>query len=145
MLSIAGRIPKKKGGSLQPVLPLIPEKLPRKEEDKSAFLSFELKMQVDQAENATKFKKFVRKFEEGTLQQWVDLVKDLREIWRQNGIEEGSDRVATVRSLIKGESGTAFETALQDLRTNVDGQEQDITKENVEIALKAVATTFFPH
>ena len=145
MLSIAGRIPKKKGGSLQPALPLIPEKLPTKEEDKSAFLSFELKMQVDQAENATKFKKFVRKFEEGTPQQWVDLVKDLREIWRQNGIEEGSDRVATVRSLIKGESGTAFETALQDLRTNIDGQEQDITKENVEVALKAVATTVFPH
>ena len=66
MLLIARRIPKKKGGSLQPVLQLIPEKLPMKEEDKSAFLFFELKMQVDQAENETKFKKFVRKFEEGT-------------------------------------------------------------------------------
>ena len=75
-----------------------------KEEDKSAFLFFELKMQVDQAENETKFKKFVRKFKEGTPQQWFDLVKDLRENWRQNGIEEGPDRVTTVRSLIKGES-----------------------------------------
>ena len=90
-------------------------------------------------------KKNVRKFEEGTPQQWVDLIKDLREIWKQNGIEEGSDRVATIRSLIKGESGTAFETALQDLRTNEGEEEKEITKENVELALKAVATTVFPH
>ena len=145
MLSITARIPKKRGGSLQPVLPLIPERLPTKEDDKAAFLSFELKMQSDQAENGTKYKKSVRKFEEGTPQQWVDLVKDLREIWRQNGIEEGSDRVATIRSLIKGESGTAFETALEDATTTESGEEQQVTKENVETALKAVATTVFPH
>ena len=57
MLSVASRIPKKKGGTLQPVLPLIPEKLPTKEDDKGAFLTFDLKMQFDQAENATKYKK----------------------------------------------------------------------------------------
>ena len=141
MLSIAGRIPKKKSGSLQPILPLIPEKLPTKDDDKGAFLTFELKMQFDQAENGTKYKKAVRKFEEGTPQQWVDLVKDLKEIWKQNGIEEGSDRVATIRSLVKGESGTAFETALVDSRTSEGDDEQPITKENVETALKAVATT----
>ena len=45
MLSITRRIPKKRGGSLQPVLSLIPDKLPTKEDDKAAFLSFELKMQ----------------------------------------------------------------------------------------------------
>ena len=145
MLSIASRIPKKKGGTLQPVLPLIPEKLPSKEDDKAAFLTFELKMQSDQAENATKYKKNVRKFEEGTPQQWVDLIKDLREIWKQNGIEEGSDRVATIRSLVKGESGTAFETALQDLRSNEGEEEKEVTKEIVESALQAVATTVFPH
>ena len=145
MLSVASRSPKKKGRTLQPVLPLIPEKLPTKEDDKWAFLTFDLKMQFDQAENATKYQKNVRKFEEGTPQQWVDLIKDLREIWKQNGIEEGSDRVATIRSLIKGESGTAFETALQDLRTNAGEEEKEITKENVELALQAVATTVFPH
>ena len=103
MLSVASRIPKKKGGTLQPVLSLIPEKLPTKENDKGAFLTFDLKMQFDQAENARKYRKNVRKFKEGTPQQWVDLIKDLRRIWKQNGIEEGSDRVATIRSLIKGE------------------------------------------
>ena len=81
MLSFASRIPKKKGGTLQPVLPLIPEKLPTKEDDKSIFLTFELKTKVGQADDATKYKKAVRKFEEGSPQQWIDLLKDLREIW----------------------------------------------------------------
>ena len=103
-------------------------------------------MQFDQAGNGTKYKKAVRKFKEGTLQQWVDRVKDLKEIWKQNGIEEGSDRVATIRSLVKkGESGTVFETALDDLKTSEGDEEQMVTKENVETALKAVAMTVFPH
>ena len=111
MLSIASRIPKKKSGSLQPVLPLVPEKLPTKEDDKSIFLTFELKAQEGQPDGATKYKKSKRKFEEGSPQQWIDLIKDLQEIWKQNSIKEGSDRAATVRSLVKGESATAFETA----------------------------------
>ena len=36
MLSVSSRIPKKKGGTLQPVLPLIPEKLPTAEEEKKS-------------------------------------------------------------------------------------------------------------
>ena len=146
MLSISSKIPKKKkGGSLQPVLPLIPEKLPSKEDDKSSFLTFDLNLNEGQNENSTKYKKSVRKFEEGSPQQWIDLLKDLREIWKQNRIVGASDRVATVRSLVKGESATAFEAALQDAQTNEIGEEQEITTVDVESALNAVATSVFPH
>ena len=146
MLSISSRIPKKRVGSLQPVLPLIPEKLPTKEDDKSVFLTFELKTKEGQPDGATKYKKAVRKFEEGSPQQWIDLLKDLREIWKQNSIKEGSDRAATVRSLVKGESATAFETALEDARLGEEGEEeQPISEDDVEKALEAVATTVFPH
>ena len=147
MLSVVAKIPKKikKGGTLQPVLPLVPEKLPTVEEDKSKFLTFELKMQFDQPDNATKYKKAVRKFEEGTAQQWIDLVKDMCEIWKQNTITAGTDKAATVRSLVKGESATAFETALQDIRIGENGEEQPITEIHVEKALEAVAATVFPH
>ena len=34
---------------------------------------------------------------------------------------------------------------MQDLRKNLNGEEKEIAKINVEIALKAVATTVFPH
>ena len=146
MLSIAAKIPKKKkGGSLQPVLPLMPEKLPTKEEDKSNFISFELKTRVGQPDNGTKYKKFVRKFEEGTPQQWIDLIRDMAEIWTQNSINGGTDRASTVRSLVRGESLTSFEAALQDARTDEGGEEQPITAEHVEVALDAVASTVFPH
>ena len=55
MLSISTKIPKKakKPGSLQPVLPLVPEKLPSVDEDKSNFITFELKLRVGAPNNAT--------------------------------------------------------------------------------------------
>ena len=99
MLSISSKIPKKKKGrSLQPVLPLIPEKLPSKEDDKSSF-TFDLNVKEGQNMNSTKYKKSVCKFEEGSPQQWIDLLKDLQEIWKQNSIEGGSDQVAAVRGV----------------------------------------------
>ena len=127
------------------MLPLIPDKLPTIEEDKSKFVTFELKTQVGQPDTAMKYKKAVRKFEEGNAQQWIDLLRDLQEIWRQNSIKEGSDQAATVRSLIRGESATAFEAALQERRMNENGEEQPISEEHVQGALEAVSSTVFPH
>ena len=94
-----------------------------------------------------KYKKSVRKFEEGTAQQWIDLLQDLKEIWKQNGIkEEGSDQAATVGSLIKGESATSFEAALDEKRgLGETGEELPISEENVQDALEAVSSTVFPH
>ena len=81
MSSFKFRIPKtKKAGALQPILPLIPIKLEKEEDDKSAFITFELKSRVGQPADATKYKKHVRKFEEGTPQQLIDLLKDIDEI-----------------------------------------------------------------
>ena len=120
-------------------------KNPTKEEDKASFLTFELKTKEGQPESSTKYKKTVRKFEEGSPQQWIDLLKDLREIWKQNSIRDGSDRAATVRSLVKGESATAFEAALEESRINEGAEEQPITEDDVERALNAVASTVFPH
>ena len=52
-------------------------------------------MQVGQSDTATKYKKAVRKFEEGTAQQWIDVLMEMIEIWMQNGVKEGSNRAAT--------------------------------------------------
>lgn len=125
MLSIQSRIPKtKRAGSLQPVLPLVPIKLPTIEEEKGKFISFELKTRVGQAESGTKYKKFVRKFEEGGPQEWIDLLKDLHEIWTQNSMNGGQDRAATVRALVAGETETTFDAAFQEARTDEQGNEQ---------------------
>ena len=150
---LSARIPKKKNSparNLQPVLPLVPEALPGLEEDKSQFISLELRTRAGGPATST-YKKYVRKFEEGTTQQWIELLKDFEEIWLQNSINGGADRTATVRSLLQGDSLTAFNTALEEARTpeeQEDGQAAAplaITTEMVKTALSAVTKTVFPH
>jgi hypothetical protein len=147
MLSYNSRIPKfqKRSGSLQPVLPLIPLKLASAEDEKGKFISFELMTRVGQPATGTKYKKQVRKFEEGTPQQWIDFLRDLQEIWTQNSINGGTDRASTVRAVVKGESITAFETSLQEARTDEAGVVANMTSDHVDTALTSVATTVFPH
>ena len=146
MLSFKNRIPRtKKPGALQPILPLIPIKLEKEEEDKSSFITFELKSRVGQPADATKYKKHVRKFEEGTPQQLIDLLKDIEEIWTQNAIIGGTDRASTVRSLVKGESLVSFETALAEARMNEQQEEQPIEQAMVATALEALKSSVFPH
>jgi hypothetical protein len=109
------------------------------------FLSFELMARVGQPVTSTKYKKQVRKFEEGTPQQWIDLLRDLQEIWTQNSVNGGTDRASTVQVVVKGESISSFETSLQEARTNDDGEEQAMTSAHINTALNGVATTVFPH
>jgi hypothetical protein len=146
MLSFNSRIPKfQKKASLQPVLPLVPLKLPSAEDEKGMLLSFELMARVGQPSTSTKYKKQERKFEEGTPQQWIDLLRDLQEIWTQISVNEGTDWASTVRAVVKGESITLFKTSLQEARTNDKGEEQAMTSAHVDTALNGVATTMFPH
>ena len=55
-----------KPSPLQPILALVPEVLPTKEEEKNKFLSFELKTRAGQPAGSTTYKKYIRVFEEGT-------------------------------------------------------------------------------
>ena len=136
----------KSGGALAPVLPLVPLKIPSVEDEKGMFWVFELKTRVGQPADSTKYKKYVRKFEEGTPQQWIDLLKDLDKIWTQNSMTGGTDRASTVRAVVKGESGVSFETALQDARSDEEGVViNNITTDHVTAALNAVTVTVFPH
>ena len=57
----------------------------------------------------------------------------------------GTDRASTVRALVRGESAVAFETALQDARTNEDGEMVTISLDSVNKALEAVTHSAFPY
>jgi hypothetical protein len=135
-----------KRSTLQPVLPLVPEVLPTIEQDKSKFVTFELKVRAGQPVGSTMYKKFVRVFEEGTPQQWIELVGAIQEIWTQNSVNGPTDRTATIRSLLKGESLTAFDTALEDVRVDPNQPALlPLSNEQIELALGQVAVTVFPH
>ena len=127
------------------MLPLVRETTASAEEERGKCISFLLKLCVGQPDAGTKYKKYVRMFEEGSPQMWIDLVKDVKEIWTQNSMAGGADRAFTIRSLVRGESLTAFEATLQTVRTNEEGVEVAITPEHVETAMVTVAATVFPH
>jgi hypothetical protein len=85
-------------------------------------------------------------FEEGSPQQWLELIEEVRRIWTQNSTTEGFDRAATLRAVLKGESLVAFEAALDDARTDPETAEQaEIDEEHVEEAIDQVTKTIFPH
>jgi hypothetical protein len=44
-------------------------------------------------------KKYVKKFEEGNPQEWIDMLKDLKEIWTQNSMTGGTYRASRVRAV----------------------------------------------
>ena len=130
--------------SLQPVLPLVPENQDKVELDKSKFISMDLKSRAG-GKNVSTYKKYVKRFEEGTPQEWIDLLRDLEEIWRQNTIAEPQDRASIVRTVLRGDALTGFDTALDDVRTNDEGDLDPMSIKNVSDALDRVTDMVFPH
>jgi hypothetical protein len=145
---LTARIPKKKSVSssfLKPVLPLLPEALPKSEENKSSFISMDLKSKAGGTATSSSYKKYIALFDEGTPQEWIDTQRDILEVWTQNSITSPVDRVAIVKAVLRGESLTTFEAALADNRKNDDGTELALTMGMVTEALAEVTTTIFPH
>jgi hypothetical protein len=146
------RIPKKTTtpNTLRPVLPLITEKSTTVEDNKTRFITIELRARVNAPACSTTYKKYIRKFEEGTAQEWINLQRDINEIWVQNAITGGTDRASTERALLRGESLTSLEASIEEARRNDNDDEEDgaplpIDAVMVDAALTAIATTVFPH
>ena len=75
--------PSRKPRGLQPILPLIGAKktvLTDGDKGTTSNVSFEL-LTVASKKTSSKYKKYVRKFEEGSPQEWIDLVNNLEEIF----------------------------------------------------------------
>lgn len=129
-----------------PIIPLEKVKIPTDDKDKSAFIQFELKVRSGAGAGTPSYKKFMKTFEEGSPQEWMDVLAGLREIWKQNSVNGPTDRAATVAAILKGDSLTAFETALEDAR--VDPEDDDVpvpmTTEHIEMSLRSVTEIVFP-
>ena len=138
-----------KPSRLQPIVGLIPEALPTKKVEKNKFVSFKLTAHAGQpATRSTMCKKYIPVFEEGMPYQWIELVKDLAEIWTQNSVNGPTDRAATIRALLKCESLAAFKTALKDVRANLDPDKAkplQLTTKIIKKSLAQVAHSVLPH
>ena len=145
-----------KGGSkspaVKPILPLVPEKA---DEDakvhKDKFIVMELKTKPGSAAASTStHKKSVKLFEEGTPQDWIDVLDAIHEIWEQNNITSASNRSAIIRTILKGESKACYDVAVEDniaLAMNDDDapNNRSVNEDDIAVGLDAVAQTVFPH
>jgi hypothetical protein len=129
-----------------PVIPLVPEPLPSIKDDKTKWIQLDLKVKAGStAQNAAIYKKNIRVFDDGTPYEWIHFRREIEEVFRQNSVDRASDRVAIISAILKNESLTAFEVALEDARQADDnGQAAQLAIEHVDTALVAVATTIFP-
>ena len=136
------KIPKKISASIfKPVLPLLPEVLSTvSDKEKSGHITMELS---SGSAGAGKYKKHMPYFDEGTPQAWIDLQKDITEVWTQNKIFSPTDRMAIVKALLRGETLTTFEAAVAEGQKDTDGKIKDLTMEMVTAALAEVTTTIF--
>ena len=131
----------------QPVLPLLPESLPSSEETKQAFITMELYTKAgEKGKEAQTYKKAIRRFKEGSCQEWIEFLDNITEVFKQNSISEPSDKIAVIRSVLGGDSRSSFDVALEDLQiAPKEGEtEPKLTEEMIEFALEAVAITIFP-
>jgi hypothetical protein len=72
-------------------------------------------------------------------QQWMDVMTELREIQLQNSIDDAKDMSNTVAAILKGDSLTAYQAAVEDLTVDPNNNTLvvPLTEEHVEQALRA--------
>jgi hypothetical protein len=129
-----------------PVIPLMLTKLSTdKLKDKPAYIIFTLQISKGAAPGSPSYKKYVRTFEDGDPQQWMEVMTSLREIWLQNSVHDATDMSNTVVAMLKGDSLTAYEAAVEDLTVDPkdDTQVIPLTEDHMELALRGVSETVF--
>jgi hypothetical protein len=131
------------------VIPLLPTKLLLDElKDKAAaYITFTLQVSKGLAPGTLTYRKSIRTFEEGDPQQWMEIITRLQEIWAQNSITEWTDLSNTKVAILKGDSLTSYEAAMEDNHTNPeDGSLMvPMTEQHIDDALLAVTNQIFPY
>jgi hypothetical protein len=114
-------------------------------------ISFQLKQRANSTAaptSATTYKIVLHRFDEGTVAQWITLRGRLQEIWTQNAITGPTDQLATVRSILRGESLTCLNAFIEEQSNTTDAQgvvvNVALTNAGVLAGLDAVAETVFP-
>jgi hypothetical protein len=132
-----------------PVIPLLPTKLLLDElKDKSAYITFTLQVSKGSGPGSSTYRKSIRTFEEGDPQQWIEVITGLKEIWAQNSITAPTDMSNTVVAILKGDSLTSYETAMEDNCTNPEDEflvMVPMTEQHIDDALLAVTSQIFPY
>ena len=139
----------KKPAWLQPVIPLTNStSRSTSTDDSRAYVSMYLKARAGSGDNGETYKKRFFLFDDGTPQEWMDILEDLDELWRQNSVTDGKDRAATVQMILRNDALNEFTTKLAEVTTDntaTRATTSPVTTDNVTTALAAVTMAVFPH
>lgn len=133
-------------GVLQPCLTLVPPT--KKDVSETDIIEFSLHVRAGSAaKNAPTYKRKVARFNGGSPAEWIEVLEALDEIFARNGLSTPQDQENIVRTILRGDSWTAFESSLQESRENLDKPEEPLplTLEMINSALMAVSEDVFPH
>lgn len=127
----------------QPCLTLVPAT--KSDVDETELVQFTLKVCAGSA--TPTYKRKVARFTSGTPAEWIAILEALDEIFAQNSLVAALDRENVIRTILRGDSWTAYESSIQESRSDPEneGEQLDLTVEMVNIALKAVSSEVFPH
>ena len=79
-----------KKAQLQPILPLFRKKA-ETDDDKTKFITLDLKVRAGAPAGTPSYKKTMRVFNSGSPQEWIDVIHDVKDIWRQNVVTRPAD------------------------------------------------------
>jgi len=132
-------------GGVQPCLTLIPRS--KSDVDETELIEFTLKLRAGSDKNAPTYKRKVARFNGGSPAEWIEVLEALDEIFAQNALTSPQDRENTIRTILRGDSLTAFESSIHESRANPEqpGEQLRLTVEMVTTALQAVSHDVFPH
>jgi hypothetical protein len=131
-----------------PVIPLLLTKLLSDElKDKAAYITFTLQVSKGSGPGTRTYRKSIRTFEEEDPQQWMEVIAGLKEILAQNSITVPTDMSNTAVAILKGDSLTSYETAMEDNCTNPDDESLMVPmmEQHIDDALFAVTNQIFPY
>jgi len=103
-------------GGVQPCLTLIPRS--KSDVDETELIEFTLKLRAGSDKNAPTYKRKVARFNGGSPAEWIEVLEALDEIFAQNALTSPQDRENTIRTILRGDSLTAFESSIHESRAN---------------------------
>ena len=130
---------RKPGVGGQPCLSLVPAV--KGDVDATELVQFTLKVRAGSAVNAPIYKRKVARFNSGTPAEWIAVLEALEEIFAQNSVVTAQDRENVIRTILRGDSWTAFESSIVESRVNPEDLANPVALdiEMISTALKAVS------
>ena len=132
-------------GIPSPVIPLVIEYGSMEKEDKTRYIQLEIKTLVNKNFPSV-YKKNIKRFEEGSPFEFIQLIQDLREVFTQNKTDAAASRDAVIQNLLRGESLDTYRVSVEDLQEDESDSDKEfpLDKEMIKKAMQELAKTVFP-